>query len=140
MFVVPVSDTTLDDSAFETIRLLGELYGLEARAEELTGYLRGVEEDLAARTADIPEADKPSVYVCGVSFQGAHGFEGTEAHYGPFELIGANNLADQTASRWRSTSTRSRCSRGTRTSFSFDLNGLDLIREDYAAIRTSTRR
>ena len=29
VFVVPGSDTTLDDAAYETIRLLGELYGLE---------------------------------------------------------------------------------------------------------------
>ena len=30
--VVPGSDTTLDDAAYETIRILGELYGLETRA------------------------------------------------------------------------------------------------------------
>ena len=29
-------------------------------------------------------------------FKGAHGFEGTEAYYGPFELIHANNLANTT--------------------------------------------
>ena len=40
VFVVPGSDTTLDDAAYETIRLLGELYGLETRAQELTKYLK----------------------------------------------------------------------------------------------------
>ena len=40
--------------------------------------------------------DKPTVYVCGGVFKGAHGFEGTEAFYGPLELIGANNLANTT--------------------------------------------
>ena len=133
VFVVPGSDTTLDDNAFETIRLLGELYGLEARAEELTGYLRGVEEDLAARTADIPEADKPSVYVCGVSFQGAHGFEGTEAHYGPFELIGANNLADQTGQPLAFDIDPEQVLAWDPDFIFVDLNGLNLIREDYAA-------
>ena len=34
--VVPGSDTTLDDAAYETIRILGELYGLETRAQEPT--------------------------------------------------------------------------------------------------------
>ena len=91
---VPGSDTTLDDKAYETIRILGELYGKEDRAEELTDYLKGIEADLSARTETIPPEERPSVYIGGVSFQGAHGFEGTEAHYGPFELIGANNLAD----------------------------------------------
>lgn len=90
--VVPGSDTTLDDKAYETIRIMGELYGKEDRAAELTGYLKGIEKDLDARTAGV--AEKPTVYVAGVSFKGAHGFEGTEAGYGPFVLIHANNLAD----------------------------------------------
>lgn len=94
--VVPGSDTTLDDNAYETIRLLGELYGQEDRAAELTAYLQGIQADLTGRTADIPEEEKPTVYVAGVSFKGAHGFEGTEAGYGPFALIGARNLADTT--------------------------------------------
>ena len=96
VFVVPGSDTTLDDAAYETIRLLGELYGLETRAQELTKYLKGIQTDLDTRTAKIADDQKPSVYVGGVSFKGQHGFEGTEAGYGPFALIHASNLADTT--------------------------------------------
>ena len=84
VFVVPGSDTTLDDKAYETIRLLGELYGLETRAQELTKYLKGIQTDLDTRTAKIADDQKPSVYVGGVSFKGQHGFEGTEAGYGPY--------------------------------------------------------
>ena len=84
VFVVPGSDTTLDDAAYETIRLLGELYGLETRAQELTKYLKGIQTDLDTRTAKIADDQKPSVYVGGVSFKGQHGFEGTEAGYGPY--------------------------------------------------------
>lgn len=130
--VVPGSDTTLDDKAYETIRMLGELLGREKKAAELTAYLKGVAEDLESRTANIPDSEKPSVYVCGVSFKGSHGFEGTEAYYGPFELIHAKNLANETSD--------------TNTAFSIDpeqvlswdpeiifvdYNGLSLIREDY---------
>ena len=131
--VVPTSDTTLDDNAFETFRLLGELFGMEERAEELTDYLHGIEDDLAARTADIPEADKPSVYVCGVSFQGAHGFEGTEAHYGPFELIGANNLADQTGQALAFDIDPEQVLAWDPDIIFIDFNGMNLISEDYAA-------
>ena len=92
--VVPGSDALLDDGAYETIRLLGQLYGLEDRAQELTVWLRDMEAELAHRTAGIPEEDRPTAYVCGLSYQGAHGLEGTEAGYGPFALIGARNLAD----------------------------------------------
>ena len=96
VIVIPGSDTTLDDNAYETIRILGQLYGMESRAEELTAYLKGIQEDLDSRTRGISASEKPSVYVAGVSFRGLHGFEGTEAGYGPFELIHANNLANTT--------------------------------------------
>lgn len=113
--MVPGSDTTLDDKAYETLRILGELYGKEDRAEELTTYLHGIEDDLAARTEGIAEEENPSVYVCGVSFKGAHGFEGTEAFYGPFELIHANNLANTPVRPAHLTLTRNRFLHGTRT-------------------------
>ena len=77
--VVPGSDTTLDNDAYETIRIMGELYGMESRATELTNYLKGIQKDLDDRTKEIPDSEKPSVYVGGVSFKGHHGFEGTEA-------------------------------------------------------------
>ncbi len=94
--VVPGSDTALDDKAYETIRIMGELYGNQDRAEALTQYLKDLEKDLKDRTSAVADADKPTVYVAGVSFKGAHGFEGTEAGYGPLALIGAKNLADTT--------------------------------------------
>ena len=75
--VVPGSDTTLDQDAYDTIRILGELYGLENRMTELTNYLQNIQKDLDDRSKDIPDSEKPSVYVGGVSFKGHHGFEGT---------------------------------------------------------------
>ena len=60
--VVPGSDTTLDEKAYTTIRILGELYGLEDRAEALTSYLLGIQEDLEQRTVSIPDDQKPSCY------------------------------------------------------------------------------
>ena len=73
--VVPGSDTTLDKDAYETISLMGILYSKEARATELANYLKGIQKDLSDRTTNIPESEKPSVYVAGVSFKGNHGFE-----------------------------------------------------------------
>ena len=61
--VVPGSDTTLDIGAYETIRIMGQLYGMESRATELTNYLKGIQKDLDDRTKDIPDSEKPSVYV-----------------------------------------------------------------------------
>ena len=129
--VVPGSDTTLDQDAYETIRILGELTDREERAEELTAYLKGIEADLDSRTKDIPEGEKPTVYVGGVSFKGNHGFEGTEAGYGPFELIHANNLADTTDQTGAFNIDLEQVLSWDPDVIFVDFNGLALIREDY---------
>lgn len=130
--VVPGSDTTLDDKAYETLRVLGEVFGLEDRAAELTAYLDGVKEDLAARTASVPESERPSVYVAGVSFKGLHGFEGTEAHYGPLELLGANNLANTTGQTGAFDIDPEQVLAWDPDVIFLDTNGMDLINTDYA--------
>ena len=53
--VVPGSDTTLDEKAYVTIRILGELYQLESRAEELTAYLKAIQKDLDERDNNISQ-------------------------------------------------------------------------------------
>ena len=131
--MVPGSDTTLDDKAYETIRILGELYGKEDRAEELTVYLHGIEKDLAQRVEGIPEEDKPTAYVCGVSFKGAHGFEGTEAFYGPFELIQANTLTNTTGQTGPFDTDLEQVLQWDPQFIIVDFNGMSLINEDYAA-------
>ena len=128
--VVPGSDTTLDEKAYATISILGELYGRRARAQELTQYLKNLEKDLAERTAEI--ADKPSVYVGGVSYKGHHGFEGTEANYGPFTLIRAYNLADTTSQTGAFNIDVEQVLTWNPDIIFVDYNGLELIRQDYA--------
>ena len=130
--VVPGSDTTLDADAYETIRILGALYGKEDRATELTDYLKGIQNDLDSRTKDIPDSEKPSVYVGGVSFKGHHGFEGTEAGYGPFALIHANNLADTTGQSGAFNIDLEQVLSWDPDIIFVDFNGMSLINEDFA--------
>ena len=130
--VIPGSDTTLDDNAYETIRILGQLYGMESRAEELPASLKGIQEDLDSRTKNIPDSDKPSVYVAGVSFRGVHGFEGTEAGYGPFELIHANNLANTTGQAGAFDIDLEQVLSWDPEIIFLDFNGMDLINESFA--------
>ena len=130
--VVPGSDTTLDQNAYDTICILGELYGMQTRATELTNYLKGIQKDLDDRTKDIPESSKPSVYVGGVSFKGHHGFEGTEAGYGPFQLIGAKNLADTTGQNGAFDIDLEQVLSWDPDIIFLDFNGMDLINESFA--------
>lgn len=126
--VVPGSDTVLDEGAFETIRLMGQLYGMEHRAEQLTGYLEGLRKDLDDRTKNVPESQKPTVYVGGVAFKGYHGFEGTEAGYGPLDLIHAKNLADGTGQSGPFNIDLEQVLQWDPDVIFLDFNGLDLIR------------
>ena len=130
--VVPGSDTTLDDGAYETIRIMGQLYGMESQTTELSNYLKGIQKDLDDRTKDIPDSEKPSVYVGGVSFKGHHGFEGTEAYYGPFELIHANNLANTTGQTGAFNIDLEQVLSWDPDILFVDFNGLSLINEDFA--------
>lgn len=129
--VVPGSDTTLDQGTFDTIRILGELLGKEERVQELTAYLRGIEEDLGRRTEGIE--NKPTAYVGGVSFKGNQGFDGTEANYGPFKLIKANNLADTTGQTGAFNIDVEQVLQWDPDVLFLDFNGLSLIEEDYAS-------
>ncbi len=130
--VIPGSDTTLDEKAYETIRILGELLGKQERAKALTDYLDTLAQDLRQRTEGIPEEQKPRVYVGGVSFKGHHGFEGTEAGYGPLAMIGAKNLADTTGQTGAFNMDMEQVLSWDPDVIFLDLNGMALIREDYA--------
>ena len=130
--VVPGSDQMLDENAYETIRLMGELYGKEERAQELTAYLDSVKADLEERTAGVAEEDKPTAYVGGVSYKGAHGFEGTEAQYGPFAAIHARNLADETGQNGPFDIDPEQVLAWDPDVIFLDFNGMDLINEGYA--------
>ena len=132
MVVVPGSDTTLDEKAYTTIRILGELLGLEDRSAELTAYLRELQADLEHRTASIPDDRRPTCYVGGVSFKGQHGFEGTEAYYGPFQLIHANNLANTTGQSGAFNIDVEQVLAWDPDVIFLDYNGMSLINEDYA--------
>lgn len=130
--VVRGSDSTLDNAAFETISILGQLYGTEERAQELTQGLLAICADLDSRTAAVPDSEKPTVYVGGVSFKGAHGLEGTEAGYGPLSLIHARNLADSTGQSGAFSIDTEKILDWDPDVIFLDFNGMSLIEEDYA--------
>lgn len=131
--VVPGSDSMMDEGAYETFRIMGELYGREDRAQELIDYMDSIKEDLETRTADVAEEDKLTAYVAGVSYKGAHGFEGTEAGYGPFAAINAKNLADETGQTGPFDIDPEQVLAWDPDVIFVDFNGLDLVNEDYAS-------
>ena len=84
---------TKGDQIRDTFRMLGRILHEETRAEDLIQYFNTVEEDLKSRVAGATDEGKPTVYVCGISYNGAHGVDGTDPSYLPFVLLNARNAA-----------------------------------------------
>jgi iron complex transport system substrate-binding protein len=89
---------TFDREIFESIDLIGEITDSTQRAQEVADYIKGCQDDLEARTADISDADKPTVYVGGLGMKGTHGIESTQGGFPPLTAINAVNVVDETGS------------------------------------------
>ncbi|MBO4318505.1 MAG: ABC transporter substrate-binding protein, partial [Mailhella sp.] len=55
-----------DQNFFGTLRLLGTIFQNSEKAESLIRFIEKERADISGRTAGIPEAEKPSVYICGL--------------------------------------------------------------------------
>lgn len=82
------------DNVYNSILCVGEAIGTEEHAESTVAALKDWAADLDARTADIPDDEKPTVYVGAVNYKGAKSFGGTYCGYAPLEAVHGNNVAD----------------------------------------------
>ncbi|HJJ65308.1 MAG TPA: ABC transporter substrate-binding protein [Methanocorpusculum sp.] len=80
----------------DTLLMLGEILGKEKRAKDLIAYFDAVEADLKKRVNGL-SADE-TVYVGGVSYNGVHGFDGTDPTYYPFTILNIKNAASEISS------------------------------------------
>jgi iron complex transport system substrate-binding protein len=78
---------------YNSLRIMGKVVDKQERAEEVINYINATMKDLENRTADIPESERKTVYVGGVSSAGAHGIISTEPAYAPFLWVNAKNVA-----------------------------------------------
>ena len=94
VLLVPMRDITTGRKEFdESLRLIGAALGKSERAEDVIAFFDREIAELKIRSdrAVMSDAEKPLVYVGGVSYNGSHGFNSTEAGYPPFELVGAKS-------------------------------------------------
>lgn len=80
----------------DSLLLIGEVTGQLERTQEVVDFIQQAQQDLDARTKDIPEADKPTVYVGGLGSKGTHGIESTQGQYSLLDAIHAKNVVDET--------------------------------------------
>ena len=80
-----------------SLRLLGQLFGREDRAEELISFIESETAELTRRTADVAEADKPGVYVCGLGNWGTTNHLMTAQSYATFRVANIRNVVNDLA-------------------------------------------
>ncbi len=76
----------------QALRIIAEACGVEARAEELIGFIHGCLEDLETRCAG---QTSPEALAAAATFRGGHGIGGVYVKYSLFDVIGANDVTDE---------------------------------------------
>ncbi len=86
------SKGVFDEKFFGSMELLGKIFAREDRAAELVQFIRDEAAAISARVADIPEEEKPSVYICGLGNWGTTDHLTTAENYISFEVAGVKNV------------------------------------------------
>ena len=85
-------DGVFDPAFADSLTLLGKIFGREDRARELNGYVEAQRAEIERRTAEIADADKPGVYVCGLGNWGTTNHLMTAPNYIAFEIAHVRNV------------------------------------------------
>ena len=80
-----------DDNFFGTMRMLGQIFQNEEKAEALVGFIEAERAEIESRTVDIPEEDKPAVYICGLGNWGTTNHLMTAQNYIAFRVANVKN-------------------------------------------------
>ena len=86
------SKGVFDDKFYGSMELLGKIFGEEEKAAQLVRFVQEEAAAISARVADIPEEDKPAVYICGLGNWGTTDHLITAESYVSFEIAGVKNV------------------------------------------------
>ena len=86
-----------DEAFLQSMRLLGTIFGEEEKAEKLVAYVEAETAEITRRTEDIPEEEKPGVYLCGLGNWGTTNHLMTAQEYLPFKIANIRNVVTDLA-------------------------------------------
>ena len=86
-----------DENFFGTMRMLGTIFQNEEKAEALCTFIQSEREEIQKRTADVADADKPSVYICGLGNWGTTNHLMTAQNYISFNVANVKNAVTDLA-------------------------------------------
>lgn len=92
-------DGVFDDAFKGTMKLLGVVFDNEEKAESLIAFIESQAADIMERTANIPEADKPGVYICGLGNWGTTNHLMTAQDYISFSIANVSNVVNDLGSK-----------------------------------------
>ena len=126
-----------DEDILTSLTLMGRILGREERAGAVTAYIRELKNDLDRRTADVPDADRKTVYLGCQSNYGTHGMGSSTGNYSLFNAVHARNVLDIAGY----TGYQKALDLETILSLDpeviiLDAGGLSILKEEYAANRT----
>ena len=93
------SKGVFDDAFYGSMTLLGQIFGEEEKAADLVQFVQDEAAEITARTADIADEDKPSVYVCGLGNWGTTDHLMTAENYVSFQIANVKNVLSGTGAQ-----------------------------------------
>ncbi len=81
-----------DDAFANTMTMLGQIFKAETRAKELNDYIASEKAEIQRMTANVRDADKPSVYICGLGNWGTTNHLMTAQNYISFNIANVKNV------------------------------------------------
>ena len=81
-----------DEKFYGSLSLLGTVFGKADKAEALIQFIQDEAAAITAKVSNIPEEDKPSVYICGLGNWGTTNHLMTSETYAPFQVAGIKNV------------------------------------------------
>ncbi len=125
------NEAVFDKEMYESLKIIGKVIGKENRAEELIEYMEDCKTELMELTKNIPQEEKPSIYIGGLSYKGNHGIESTYGNSPVLDAIGAKNVADEIGKAGSIMVDKEQIIEWDPNIIVIDENGLPLVKEDY---------
>ena len=85
-----------DDAFSGSMALLGQIFDREEKARTLVDFVKHEAAEISSRTAEIADADKPGVYVCGLGNWGTTNHLMTAENYVSFQVANVKNVLSGT--------------------------------------------
>ncbi|WP_125153286.1 iron ABC transporter substrate-binding protein [Clostridium rectalis] len=123
--------STFDPKVYESIQIIGKIMGEDKRANEVVEYMKKCQKDLDNRTKDIPDSEKPSVYVGALNMKGSHGIESTQGNYSLLNAVHGRNVVDEIGKTGSYMIDKEKLIQWNPDKIFIDLGGIKLVQEDY---------